>query len=142
MIWATLALLGIPIWLIAVVLIAAFRNRNAVRSNPDEFDYKVRKDDGWQRKKGYARWVSDVLIFHAGIALIRSDAVQVEAVEVLDTVELPSKGLGDTPNRAARHTHRWGNSHHCCLSAESRRRAWTHEGFDQLTHIRPILCGC
>jgi hypothetical protein len=97
MIWATLALLGIPIWFIAVILIAAFRNRKAVRSNPDEFDYKLRKDDGWQRKKGYARWVSDVLIFHAGIALIRSDAVQVEAVEVLDTIQLPSKGLGENP---------------------------------------------
>jgi len=142
MIWATLALLGIPIWLIAVVLVAAFRNRNAVRSNPDEFDYKLKKDDGWQRKKGYARWVSDVLIFHAGIALIRSDAIQVEAVEALDTVELPSKGLGDKPNRAARHIHRWRNGHHRCLSAESRRCAWTHEGFDQLTPIRPILCGC
>ena len=44
----------------------------------DEFSYKLKKGDGWQRKKGYARWVSDVLIFHVGIALIRSDAVQVD----------------------------------------------------------------
>ncbi len=62
MIWATLALLGIPIWLIAIVLVAAFRNRNKVRANPDVFEYKLKKDDGWKRKKGYARWVSDVLI--------------------------------------------------------------------------------
>jgi hypothetical protein len=55
MIWATLALLGIPIWLIAIVLIAAFRNRNKVRANPDVFEYKLKKDDGWKRKKGYAR---------------------------------------------------------------------------------------
>jgi hypothetical protein len=96
-IWATLALLGIPIWFIAVILVAAFRNRNVVRSNPDEFDYKLKKGDKWQRKKGYARWVSDVLIFHAGIALIRSSAVQVEAVAILDTIQLPSSGLGDNP---------------------------------------------
>ena len=63
----------------------------------DEFSYKLKKGDGWQRKKGYARWVSDVLIFHVGIALIRSDAVQVDMVEVLDTIDLPSKGLGDNP---------------------------------------------
>lgn len=97
MIWATLALLGIPIWFIAVVLIAAFRNRNAVRSNPNEFEYKLKKGDGWRRKKGYARWVSDVLIFHAGIALIRSEAVQVDDVEILDAMQVPANGLGDNP---------------------------------------------
>ena len=97
MIWATLALLGIPIWFIAVILIAAFKNRNAVRSNQAELEYKLKKGDGWKRGKGYARWVSDVLIFHSGIALIRSDAIKVESVEALDTIELPSKGLGDNP---------------------------------------------
>lgn len=97
MIWATLALLGIPIWFIAIVLIAAFRNRNKVRANPDVFDYKLTKGDGWKRKKGYARWVSDVLIYHAGIALIRTDAFQISTVRILDTTDLPSKGLGDSP---------------------------------------------
>ena len=97
MIWATLALLGIPIWLIAIILIAAFRNRNKVRANPDVFEYKLKKGDGWKRKKGYARWVSDVLIYHAGIALIRTDASQINAVRILDTTVLPLKGLGDNP---------------------------------------------
>ena len=97
MIWATLALLGIPIWLIAVVLVAAFRNRNKVRRNPEVFEYKVQKGDGWQRKKGYARWVSDVLIYHAGIALIRTDAFQITSTRILDPTDLPSKGLGDNP---------------------------------------------
>jgi len=97
MIWAILALLGIPIWFIAVILIAAFRNRNTVRSNPNEFEYKLKKGDGWRRKKGYARWVSDVLIFHAGIALIRSEAIHVDDVEILNTMQLPPKGLGDNP---------------------------------------------
>jgi hypothetical protein len=96
-IWATLALLGIPIWLIAIVLIAAFRNRNTVRANPDVFEYNLKKGDGWNRKKGYARWVSDVLIYHAGIALIRTDAFKINTVRILDTTDLPSKGLGDNP---------------------------------------------
>jgi hypothetical protein len=96
-IWATLALLGIPIWLIAIVLIAAFRNRNKVRANPDVFEYNLKKGDGWNRKKGYARWVSDVLIYHAGIALIRTDAFKINTVRILDTTDLPSKGLGDNP---------------------------------------------
>jgi hypothetical protein len=96
-IWATLALLGIPIWLIAIVLVAAFRNRNKVRANPNVFDYKLKKGDVWKRKKGYARWVSDVLIYHAGIAMIRTDAFEISTVRVLDTTDLPSKGLGDDP---------------------------------------------
>ncbi|MCL1693957.1 MAG: hypothetical protein M3096_09750, partial [Actinomycetia bacterium] len=74
----TLALLGIPIWLIALILIAAFKNRNTVRSNPGVFEFKSKKGDGWNRGKGYARWVSDVLIVHSGIALIRTAAAQVD----------------------------------------------------------------
>lgn len=118
MIWAALALLGIPIWFIAVILIAAFRNRTAVRSHPDEFDYKLRKGDDWQRKKGYARWVSDVLIFHAGIALMRADAVQVSALETIDTTRLPSKGLGDNPT-GLRITYVGGESVVIAVSAQN-----------------------
>lgn len=97
MIWATLALIGIPIWLIAIVLLAVFRNRNKVRSNPDIFAYKLKTGDGWQRKKGYARWVSDVLIFHAGIALIRTNAFQIAATRVPTETAPPTKGLGEDP---------------------------------------------
>ena len=57
MTWALLALLGIPLRFIAVVLIAAFRNRNAVRSSPDVFEFKLKKGDGWARLKSFALWV-------------------------------------------------------------------------------------
>jgi len=97
-IWALLALLGIPIWFIAVVLIADFRNRNAVRSNPVVFEFKHKKGEGWQRGTSYARWVSDVLIVHSGIALIRSDAAQIDAVRVVGQLEPPPKGLGESPS--------------------------------------------
>ncbi|MCH7789589.1 MAG: hypothetical protein IH940_09120, partial [Acidobacteria bacterium] len=52
MIWATLALLGIPIWFIAVILIAVFRNRKQVRSRPDVFRFAEGTDDGWARGVG------------------------------------------------------------------------------------------
>lgn len=97
MIWATLALLGIPIWFIALILIAAFKNRKNVRSNPDIFEFRTKKGDGWARGKSYARWVSDVLIVHTGIALIRTAAAQVEAISVLGPIESPPNGLGDHP---------------------------------------------
>ncbi len=95
MIWATLALLGIPIWFIALILIAAFKNRKNVRSDPDIFEFKTKKGDGWARGKSYARWVSDVLIVHTGIALIRTAAAQVKAINAVGPVEPSPKGLGD-----------------------------------------------
>jgi len=97
LIWATLALLGIPIWFIAMILIAAFKNRNTVRSNPDVFEFKLEKGDGWTRKKSYARWVSDVLIVHTGIALIRTAASQVEEINVVGPIDPSPKGLGEHP---------------------------------------------
>jgi hypothetical protein len=69
-----------------------------VRANPDVFEYKLKKDGGWSREKSYARWVSDVLIYHAGIALIRTDAFQITTVRTLDKTVLPSDGLGDHPS--------------------------------------------
>jgi hypothetical protein len=76
-----------PDMVIAMILIAAFRNRTTVRSNPDAFEFKLEKDEGWARKKSYARWVSDVLIVHTGIALIRTPASQVEAINVVGPIE-------------------------------------------------------
>lgn len=77
MIWALLALLGIPLWFIAVILVAVVRNRRHVRSSPQVFSYIERTDKGWARRRGYARWVSDVMIIHRGPALVRSDVHQV-----------------------------------------------------------------
>ena len=91
MIWALLALLGIPIWFIAAVLVVAFRNRSSVRSSPDVFEFVERKGDGWARRPGYARMVSDVVIVHVGLALIRTDARQVIDVEVQYLADPPAK---------------------------------------------------
>lgn len=79
MIWALLALLGIPLWFIAVALLTVIRNRRQVRSSPDVFAYVAGTDTGWSRRPGYARWVSDVLLVHRGPALIRTEARQVTA---------------------------------------------------------------
>lgn len=95
MIWALLALLGIPIWLIAVVLAAALRQRRRLVRRPDTFAFRVRTDRGWSRSRGVARWVSDVFIAHRGLALIRSDAQHVTAVDVVGPVANRIRGLGE-----------------------------------------------
>ena len=96
MIWALLALLGIPLWFIAAVLIGVFRNRKVVRGSPEVFKFFERTDKGWSRRAGYARWVSDVVIFHKGLGLIRSDAIQVLDVAIHDQVDDPPKKLGES----------------------------------------------
>jgi hypothetical protein len=58
-------------------VVAVIRNRRQVRATPSVFAYVARTDDGWTRRLGYARWVSDVLIIHRGPALVRTDARQV-----------------------------------------------------------------
>lgn len=93
MIWALLAFLGIPIWFLAVILIAVFRNRRKVLARPDIFRFVEMTDDGWSRSAGVARWVSDVLIVHKGPALVGTDAEQVVSVEVRGDVDTPIKKL-------------------------------------------------
>ena len=95
MIWALLALLGIPLWFIASVLIAAFMQRRSVLNTDGVFRYKERTAKGWSRRKNTARWVSDVLIEHKGLALLRCDANQVSGIEVLGTPDSVVNGLGD-----------------------------------------------
>ena len=97
MIWALLAFLGIPLWFLAVILIAVFRNRRKVLARPDIFRYVEKTDDGWSRSAGVARWVSDVLIVHKGPALVGTDAEQVLSVEVRGDVDTPIKKLDADP---------------------------------------------
>lgn len=95
MIWALLALLGIPIWLIIGALLATLMQRRRVLAAEGVFYYRVRTDKGWSRTKGVARWVSDVLIRYKGIALLRTDANQVTEIEVTGPIDGPVRGLGD-----------------------------------------------
>lgn len=96
-IWAVLALLGIPLWLIALVLVLSVWQRRAVLIRDDTFRYRIRTDRGWSRKRGVARWVSDVLIQYKGLGFIRTDARQITALEVAGPIADPVRGLGDGP---------------------------------------------
>ena len=95
MIWALLALLGIPLWFIATILGVVFLNRRQVTSSSDVFMFFERKGDGWKRRPGYARLVSDVVIVHHGPALVRSEARQVTDVEVCEQLDEAPKKLGE-----------------------------------------------
>ena len=93
MIWALLALLGIPIWLIVGALIAIWQIRRTVKRQPGVFEVSVRTAgaDKWPRQPSYARVIRDVLVLNRGVALLRAEIHAVEAVDQLDIGEGPKK---------------------------------------------------
>ena len=90
MIWALLAFLGIPLWLIAIGLIASFWNRHNVVDTPKVFPCKLRGTSGdpaglgskFPRFSNYALWVHDVLTVKSGLPLIKSNHYAVASVRV------------------------------------------------------------
>ncbi len=74
MIWALLAILGVPLWLLALFLFLLLRGRSAVKKIPGSFACKTRSISGdvggfrdrFRRYTDSAHWVHDVLIVHGG----------------------------------------------------------------------------
>lgn len=107
MLWALLALLGVPVWLVVGMLVGALYSRRRYRQQPDVFRCAGRVRSGsvdpfsrdWGRAPVYGRWVHDVLVLNRGLALVRVIAVPVDAVVggpgAVDG-SLP-RGLGDDP---------------------------------------------
>jgi hypothetical protein len=101
MTWILLAVLGVPLWLIAGVLASAFWSRHRFRGRPEVFACRLRpagpaKTSGWSRTKSYAYWVHDVLLVHHGLALARYEVLPVSSVAG-PTPASSVKGLGDRP---------------------------------------------
>lgn len=84
---ATLAMLGVPLWLVVGVLLLAFWSRRQFQKAPGVFPCRVREilgsgeEAAWGRRKSYGRWVHDVLLLHSGLALIRHRALPVASAE-------------------------------------------------------------
>lgn len=68
MILAALFLLGVPLWLCAMGVLALVLRNRGLRKRPDDIPIRlrVRPDGRWRR--GHARWVHDVLAFRASPA--------------------------------------------------------------------------
>jgi hypothetical protein len=97
MIWATLALLGVPIWLVVGALIGAMFSRHQFRSQPEVFPLLFRAADAekWPRGLAYGRYVHNVLIVNHGLAQIRTAVHVVEHIEHLDLGEAAFKHVDD-----------------------------------------------
>ena len=97
MIWATLALLGVPIWLVLGALIGAMFSRHHFKSQPDVVPlmFRAADDDKWPRGLAYGRYVHNVLIVSHGLAQIRTSVHVVEHVDRLDLGDTEFKHIDD-----------------------------------------------
>jgi len=103
---AILLFLGIPLWMIAGMLVLIFWNRNRVKGQTGMFPVIIRaeadpdaeKEPKWSRK-GYAQWVHDVLIVRSGIGLMQSTPYGISGVASREQDADPEevKGLGEHP---------------------------------------------
>ena len=76
MVWALLAILGVPIWLIVGALIGGYLARRRFINCPGVFPLRVRslpsKDEKWSGKQ-HGRWIHDVMLVNKGYAKVRTD---------------------------------------------------------------------
>ena len=86
MIWAALAVLGVPIWLVLGALIGAMVSRHRFRSQPDVIPlvFRSANDDKWPKRLSYGRYIHNVLIVNHGLAEIRTSVHVVEDANPLD----------------------------------------------------------
>jgi hypothetical protein len=67
-IWAILALLGVPLWLCAIaILLLVFRNRG-LRKRAADIPMRLRLDANGRWRRGHGLWIHDVLGFRGSPA--------------------------------------------------------------------------
>ena len=98
MIWAILALLGVPLWLCAAgILVMVFRNRG-LRKRYGDIPVRVLRPGKKRWTRGHGLWVSDVFAWRGSPAAWNEDLIHVAAATIRDagTEELkPLHRLGD-----------------------------------------------
>lgn len=100
MIWAILALLGVPLWLCALAIsVLVLRNRK-LRKRPGSVPVRVRVDGKGRWHPGHGFWVHDVFAFRGSPAAWKEKLVQVRAAAASPASQEQEKGLhrlGDSP---------------------------------------------
>ena len=87
MIWAVLAALGVPLWVIALALLALLWKRRRVAKLPEIFRCKVRVASGEiaglkeKFRSAHVRWIHDVLVVYSGMGRTTVTPLPIKAVE-------------------------------------------------------------
>ena len=79
--WLILALLGIPLWLCAIALIALVLRKRSPRKHSRGIAVRVRSEPGKRWVSGRATWINDMFVFSARPAVLRERAVWVTGAQ-------------------------------------------------------------
>ena len=79
MIWAILALLGVPLWLIALAIMTIIYRHRSLRGRPNNVSVRMRKAPGKRWTRGNAVWLHDVFAFRGSPAAWRDSLLWVSA---------------------------------------------------------------
>jgi hypothetical protein len=100
MIWAILALLGVPLWLCAIGILALVYRNKSLRQRHGDIPIRVQRAGKTRWTRGHAVWVSDVFAWRGSPAAWSEDLFKVTAASVgdLEPEELKKlHRLGDHP---------------------------------------------
>jgi hypothetical protein len=103
MIWALLAFLGVPIWLIVGALLSAFWRRRRFRAQDGVFMMAVRQAgaEKWPRAVAFGRCFERVLVVNKGLALLGTSIYTIDGVSEARIDQLPRKPV-DSVSRTIR----------------------------------------
>jgi hypothetical protein len=100
MIWAVLALVGVPLWLCAVGILALVYRNKSLRRRHGDIPVRVLHAGKTRWTRGHAVWVSDVFAWRGSPAAWNEDLLHVvgASATVLEPEELRKlHRLGDNP---------------------------------------------
>ena len=103
MIWAILALLGVPLWLCALGILALLYRNKSLRQRHGDIPVRVLRAGKTRWTRGHAVWVSDVFAWRGSPAAWNEDLLRVTGAR-LGTLEAEERKklhrLGDHPTVA------------------------------------------
>ena len=100
MIWALLALLGVPLWLCALGILALVYRNRSLRKRHSDIPVRVQRTGKTRWTRGHAIWVSDVFAWRGSPAAWREDLVHIAGASVRSATPEERKALhrlGDEP---------------------------------------------
>jgi hypothetical protein len=93
MVWAVLALLGVPLWLCALGILAVLFRNSSLRKRHGDIPVRVLRAGKTRWTRGHAVWVSDVFAWRGSPAAWREDLLHVVETRVGTCTPEESKRL-------------------------------------------------
>jgi hypothetical protein len=141
-IWAVLALLGVPLWLCAVGILALVVRSRKLRSRPGDIPVRVQRPGKKRWTRAHALWVSDVFVWRASPAAWSEDVRQVSAVSPRTATPEEHKKLHRLGDELALVTMAHADGVHLDVAAASGTRAALLGPFSsEKTPSRPVGAG-